>query len=118
MYACLSDSPQIGMHCSLSLASALDTLPFAKGSSWDLLSVCLPGTRVALLGDIWTWIQSADDTKSAEIFLLSDLAGTGKSSIAHSVAKRCYNAGLLVSSFFFDRDVTDFSPPSHGVLHL
>src|SRR3984957_9436719 len=72
-----------------SLASALNTLPFAKGSSWNSLSVCLPGTRVTLLEDIWTWIQSADDTKSAEIFLLSDLAGTGKSSIAHSVAKRC-----------------------------
>src|ERR1700722_19567499 len=113
MYVCSFDGPQIGMHCLLSLASALDTLPFAKGSSWDLLSVCLPGTRTALLEDIWTWIQSADDTKSAEIFLLSDLAGTGKSSIAHSVAKRCYDAGLLASSFFFDRDVAERNRPQH-----
>src|SRR3984957_13370737 len=96
-----------------SLASALNTLPFAKGSSWNSLSVCLPGTRTALLEDIWTWIQSADDTKSAEIFLLSDLAGTGKSSIAHSVAKRCYDAGLLASSFFFERDVAERNRPQH-----
>src|SRR3984957_6820757 len=113
MYACLFDSPQIGMHCLLSLASALDMLPFAKGSSWDLLSVCLPGTRVALLEDIWTWIQSANDTKSAKIFLLSDLAGTGKSSIADSVTKRCYDNGLLASSFFFDRDVAERNGPQH-----
>src|ERR1700722_8991041 len=113
MYAFLFDSPQIGMHCLLSLASASDTLPFAKGASWDLLSGCLPGTRAALLEDIWTWIESADDTKSAEIFLLSDLAGTGKSSIAHSVAKRCYDAGILASSFFFDRDVAERNRPQH-----
>src|ERR1700722_10725605 len=96
-----------------SLASALNTLPFTKGSSWNSLSVCLLGTREALLEDIWTWIQSADDTKSAEIFLLSDLAGTGKSSIAHSVAKRCYDAGLLASSFFFDRDVAERNGPQN-----
>src|SRR3984957_8224843 len=107
-----------------SLASALNPLPFAKGSSWNSLSVCLPGTRVALLEDIWTWIQSADDTKLAKIFLLSDLAGTGKSLIAQSVAKRCYDAGLLASSLFFDRDVSERNgpqnlfPPSHGILPL
>src|SRR3984957_2538539 len=94
-----------------SLASTLNTLPFAKGSSWNSLSVCQPGTRVTLLEDIWTWIQSAADTKSAEIFLLSDFAGTGKSSIAHSVAKSCYDAGLLASSFFFDRDVAERNGP-------
>src|SRR3984957_748013 len=96
-----------------SLASALNTLPFAKGSSWNSLSVCLPGTRVTLLEDIWTWIQSADDTKSAEIFLLSDLAGTGKSSIAHSVARRCHDNGILASSFFFDRDVAERNRPQN-----
>ena len=36
-----------------------------------------------------------------------DLAGTGKTAIAHSVAKRCHEARLLPSSFFFDRDVPD-----------
>src|ERR1700722_20310810 len=96
-----------------SLVSALNTLPFAKGSSWKSLLLCLPGTRVALLEDIWSWIQSAGDTKSAEIFLLSDLAGTGKSSIAHSVAKRCHDAGRLASSFFFDRDVAKRNGPQN-----
>ena len=95
------------------LASALDTLPFAKGSSWDSLSVCLPGTRIALLEDVWTEIKSADDMKSAEIFLLSDLAGAGKSSIAHSVAKLCYDAGLLTSSIFCSRDVSERNGPQN-----
>src|ERR1700722_20213036 len=107
MYVRLFDSPHLVWIADCSLASALNALPFAKGSSWNSLSGCLPGTRIGLLEDIWTWIQSADDTKSAEIFLLSDLAGTGKSSIAHSVEKSCYDAGLLASSFFFDRDVAE-----------
>ena len=36
-----------------------------------------------------------------------DLAGTGKTVIAHPVAKRRHEARLLPSSFFFDRDVPD-----------
>jgi hypothetical protein len=73
--------------------------------------VCLEGTRVALLEDIWSWINAANHTKSAEIFLLSDLAGTGKTAIAHTVAKRCHEADILASSFFFDRDVPEKSGP-------
>ena len=73
--------------------------------------MCLSGTRVALLEDIWKWIQAADHTKSAEIFLLSDLAGTGKSAIAHTVANRCHDASFLASSFFFDRDIPERSGP-------
>src|ERR1700722_9097670 len=102
-------STLICAHCRL--ASTLNNLPYANGASWNLSLVCLPGTRVTLLEDIWTWIQTANHTKSAEIFLLSDLAGTGKSAIAHSVAKRCYDAGILASSFFFDRDVPERKGP-------
>ena len=98
-------------HAHHSSVSALDMLPYAKGSSWSPLLACLPGTRVGLLEDIWNWIRAVDHTQSAEIFLLSDLAGTGKSAIAHSVAKRCHDAGLLASSFFFDRDVSDRNGP-------
>ena len=86
-------------------------LPYADGASWDPSRVCMPETRVALLEEVWTWIQTADHTKSAEIFLLSDLAGTGKSAIVHSVAKRCHEAGFLASSFFFDRDVPERNGP-------
>ena len=108
----LFDRPQISMsYAYYSLASPLNMLPYANGASWDSSLACFPGTRVALIKDIWTWIQTANHTKSAEIFLLSDLAGTGKTAIAHTVARSCDEAGLLASSFFFDRNVPERSGP-------
>src|SRR6202795_2608035 len=91
--------------------SALNILPYADGASWSPSLVCLPGTRVALLEDIWNWIQTAHPTKSAEVFLLSDVAGTGKSTIAHTIAQRCHNIGSLGSSFFCDRDIPERNKP-------
>jgi hypothetical protein len=42
------------------------------------------------------WINEADaEEKKAEIFLLADVAGSGKSAIAHAVAQRSHNHGLL-----------------------
>jgi hypothetical protein len=91
--------------------SALEILQYAQRASWDPSLVCLPGTRVALLDNIWSWIQTADHTKSGEIFFLSDVAGAGKSAIAHTIAERCHHAGLLASSFFFNRDEPDRNNP-------
>jgi hypothetical protein len=86
-------------------------LQYAQRASWDPSLVCLPGTRVALLDKIWNWIQAADQTKCGEIFFLSDVAGAGKSAIAHTIAERCHHAGLLGSSFFFNRDEPDRNNP-------
>src|ERR1700722_20528535 len=108
-YPIVLRSTLICAHCRL--ASPLNNLPYGNGASWNLSLVCLPGTRLTLLEDIWTWIQTANHTKSAEIFLLSDLAGTGKTAIAHTVARSCDEAGLLASSFFFDRNVPERSGP-------
>jgi hypothetical protein len=53
-------------------------------------------TRRELFYDIWKWIYSADETKTAEILWLCDVAGAGKSAIAHTVARnvstRVYSA--------------------------
>jgi hypothetical protein len=73
--------------------------------------VCLDGTRTALLDDIWKWINEADGSKAAEIFLLMDVAGSGKSSIAHTIAQRSHSRGILASSFFFSRDIPDRRVP-------
>jgi hypothetical protein len=91
--------------------SSLEILQYAQRASWDPSLVCLPGTRVALLDRIWSWIQTADHTKPGEIFFLSDVAGAGKSAIAHTIAERCHHAGLLASSFFFNRDEPDRNNP-------
>lgn len=66
----------------------------------------MSGTRTALLEDISNWITSFDSAKPAEIFWLADQPGTGKSAIAHTVARDSHLNGVLGSSFFFDRAVS------------
>src|SRR6201999_1469958 len=74
----------------------LDDLPGAKLSEvqYDPLRACLPGTRTQLLDNIFTWIHSSDPN-SERILWLSGPAGTGKSSVANSVAERMDSVGLL-----------------------
>jgi hypothetical protein len=43
--------------------------------------------------------------------VLSDAAGTGKTTIAHTVAERCHVAGFPVACFFFDRGVAERNVP-------
>jgi hypothetical protein len=67
-------------------------------------SMCTPGTRVALLGDLLTWATSSD---SSCLFWLAGLAGTGKSTIARTFCERLNERGLLGASFFISRDQSD-----------
>src|SRR5258705_10573198 len=86
-------------------------LRYAEGASWNPKLACLSDTRIALINDIITWIDSADGSKTAEILWLSDVAGAGKTAIAHTVAQHCASHGLLASSFFFDRNIPDRRSP-------
>jgi hypothetical protein len=61
---------------------------------------CLPGTRVDVLHDIRTWAYEQDKRC---IFWLNGLAGTGKSTIARTVARDFFQCGCLGASFFFSR---------------
>jgi hypothetical protein len=47
----------------------------------------------------------------AEIFWLCDVAGAGKSTVAHTIAQYCDGHGLLGSSFFFNRNIPDRRTP-------
>jgi hypothetical protein len=89
----------------------LDALPYAEGVSWNPNLVCLSDTRKDLIDDVIKWIDSADESKVAEILWLSDVAGAGKSAIAHTIAQYCEGHGLLGSSFFFDRSIPDRRSP-------
>jgi hypothetical protein len=51
----------------------------------------------------WARSASTSDSGSQRIFWLDGMAGTGKSTIARSIARRCSNEGLLGASFFFSR---------------
>jgi hypothetical protein len=71
---------------------------------------CLPGTREQLLNEIMDWF--ADDGPS--VYWLRGLAGTGKPTIARSVADLAEQQGLLGASFFFSR--TDTSRQRAGAV--
>jgi NACHT domain len=66
----------------------------------DGASGCLPGTRTELLEMIHDWIVAGDTS----IFWLSGLAGTGKTSIAHSIAEAYDREPSRVASFFFSKN--------------
>ncbi|KIJ50383.1 hypothetical protein M422DRAFT_777108 [Sphaerobolus stellatus SS14] len=74
------------------------------------------GTRVKLLEDIWSWAKSSDLDKWS--FIVSGGAGTGKSTIAYTVAEKLEKNGMLGASFFFARDSKDVSDTKHLVSSL
>ncbi|PVH67344.1 HET-domain-containing protein, partial [Cadophora sp. DSE1049] len=80
------------------LPYALDA-PFNSYAKQDS-STCLPNTRVGLLEEIYNWVDSEDERC---IFWLNGLAGTGKSTIARTVARRYFEQKRLGASFFFSR---------------
>lgn len=69
-------------------------------------SACLENTRVEVLQEIRDWVQGHDDRP---IFWLSGLAGTGKSTIARTVARESDETGCLGASFFFSRGGGDLA---------
>ncbi|KAF9645844.1 hypothetical protein BDM02DRAFT_397204, partial [Thelephora ganbajun] len=65
---------------------------------------CLKGTRGAVLNEIELW---AKDSDKAPVYWLNGLAGTGKSTIAQTIAERTFADGQLGASFFCSRDFQD-----------
>lgn len=88
----------------------MESLPGAKLSNvqWDPQRACLRGTRTQLLDDIFEWVHNP---LGARILWLSGPAGTGKSSVANSVAERLHLLGRLGASFRFDRDLVTADTP-------
>lgn len=80
-------------------------LPTAEGASFDSYmeehnSTCLPNTRTELLLHIRGW---ANDDNGKPIFWLNGAAGTGKSTIARTVARAFADQKQLGASFFFKK---------------
>ncbi|KAF2019219.1 WD40 repeat-like protein [Aaosphaeria arxii CBS 175.79] len=82
--------------------STLPTVPQAAFDSFDKQhrEVCLPDTRVELRRDIAEW---ADGSDNKVIYWLSGVAGTGKSTIARTIARKYQHQGHLGANFFFSR---------------
>jgi NACHT domain len=65
---------------------------------------CLPDTRTELLQQLLQWAELKDAT---QIFWLKGMAGTGKSTIARTLAVTFDQMKSLGGSFFFSRGVRD-----------
>jgi hypothetical protein len=89
----------------LALNELLKSLPVAANAPFNVYQrqhdqTCLPDTRVNLLQDVYKWADGQDERC---IFWLRGLAGTGKSTIARTVARRYFDQKRLGASIFFSR---------------
>ncbi|KAJ5500513.1 hypothetical protein N7453_009564, partial [Penicillium expansum] len=89
----------------------LSTLPNASEAAFDshhnqYEATCLQDTRAELLRDIKAWVEGPDESC---VFWLTGMAGTGKSTIARTIAKTYYGRDQLGGSFFFSKGGGDIS---------
>ncbi|KAH9009494.1 hypothetical protein EDB85DRAFT_2298559 [Lactarius pseudohatsudake] len=90
------------------LDAKIREIPYGTGSRFTPDKGCLTGTRPAFLDFIVNWVN---DPGSGRCLVLFGQAGTGKSSIAHEIARRFDKIHRLTSSFIFLR--TEQSKPHH-----
>jgi hypothetical protein len=64
----------------------------------------MQNTRVQLLADIMSWVESPD---APVVFWLNGLAGTGKSTVARTICEYCAHKNVLGASFFISRQVSE-----------
>ncbi len=84
----------------IDLDAKIREIPYGTGSRFTPNKGCLSGTRTAFLDFIVNWVN---DPASERSLVLFGQAGTGKSSIAHEIA-RCFDKlHRLTSSFIFLR---------------
>ena len=77
-------------------------IPRAENSRFSSNEGCLVGTRVAFLNFITDWVIDPNPNSERGLFLFGQ-AGTGKSSIAHEIARIFDEMKLLTLSFIFSR---------------
>jgi hypothetical protein len=85
------------------------------GSSFDPdpKNCCMPDTRADVIETLVSFALSEDT--SLRLFLLSGVAGSGKSSVATSVANSLHQRSRLSGSFFFKRDIEKLRVPANLV---
>jgi Mrp family chromosome partitioning ATPase len=85
------------------------------GSSFDPdpKNCCMPDTRTDVIESLVSFALSEDT--SPRLFLLSGVAGSGKSAVATSVTNALHQRGRLSGSFFFKRDIERLRVPANLV---
>jgi nucleoside-triphosphatase THEP1 len=97
-------------------------------------SLCAPGTRVEIQGDILKWLSPQPGTKE-RIFWITGIAGSGKSTLSATVVERLReNRTPVAAQFFISRNIpetvdpskiiptiakqlAEFSPAAAGIIH-
>ena len=88
----------------------LNDMPYARGARYVQEKGCLPGTREAIIQDICNILNHTDEN-APRVCLLTGVAGSGKSAVAHSIARLYDGQERLGSSYCFLRsDVTKRNP--------
>ncbi|EJF57233.1 WD40 repeat-like protein, partial [Dichomitus squalens LYAD-421 SS1] len=82
--------------------SITNNLPYVRGAGLDSGRACLEGTRVKTLGVLREWVNNPKSDAPRVLFLLGG-AGTGKSSVAHSIGVYLGTRRRLGSFFGFNR---------------
>ncbi|PVF90854.1 hypothetical protein CPB86DRAFT_524490, partial [Serendipita vermifera] len=84
--------------------SYIKDLEVLKDPGWDTHQACLPGTRIHVLSAINDWVNNPT---SNQVLWLTDVAGSGKSTIARHLAEQWNQRGLLGGFFFFNKNIVD-----------
>jgi hypothetical protein len=85
------------------VAALLDRLQPVRSAFHDAEGAalaCLEGTRTQILNEISVWMA---DPSAKLVYWLTGVAGTGKTTIAQSVAHMAEERGCLAATFFFSR---------------
>jgi hypothetical protein len=77
---------------------------------------CYPNTRIDVMEAIMEWISNVDSQDARNLLWLHGPLGSGKSTVAQTVAERCIkNNRKLAGSFFFSSAASDRNTDSHLV---
>lgn len=97
-------TPVIAVRCSRSCTTAkavdLKDIPYAHGARYAQEKGCLPGTRKSILQVILDILNDPGED-APRVCLLTGVAGSGKSAIAHSIARLYDQQERLGSSYCF-----------------
>ncbi|EJF64990.1 WD40 repeat-like protein, partial [Dichomitus squalens LYAD-421 SS1] len=97
---------------SPTVSGKIDNLTHVRGAGLDSGRACLEGTRVKTLGALRDWINNSKADAPRVLFLLGG-AGTGKSSIAHSIGVHSRDRRRLGACFTFNRTFQAERPPKY-----
>jgi len=75
-------------------------MPYAFGARFEREKGCLPGTRESFLQEICDILNNPDED-APRVCFLTGVAGSGKSAVAHSIARLYDGQKRLGSSYFF-----------------